>query len=105
MNAAAIQVWSVPLALPPARIAALWETLSADERARAMAFRFEADRGRFVAARGLLRALLGHILSQAPGRLRFRYGSRGKPALCGPCGAGRLRFNLSHAAEIGSAHA
>jgi 4'-phosphopantetheinyl transferase len=70
--------------------------LSGDERGRADRFVFERDRSRFVAARGLLRTLLGRILSRPAPSLEFMYGAHGKPAL-GPALAGSgLRFNLSH---------
>jgi 4'-phosphopantetheinyl transferase len=75
-------------------------TRSADEHARAARFRFPQDRDRFVAARGLLRAILGGYLDLAPETLRFRYGRRGKPSLS-PAGAGvELRFNVSHAGDL-----
>ena len=96
----AVHVWSVPLDSAPARIYGLWNTLSADERARAMAFRREGDRLRFVAARGSLRLLLGRYLDRAPGALEFGYGPRGKPELAGEGGGAELRFNLSHAGEL-----
>lgn len=70
--------------------------LSDDERGRADRFVFERDRSRFVAARALLRTLLGRILSRPAASLEFTYGAHGKPAL-GPALAGSgLRFNLSH---------
>jgi 4'-phosphopantetheinyl transferase len=67
--------------------------LSPDERDRAAAFRFERDRRRYVAARGLLRTVLGERLDEDPGRISFAYGERGKPRLAGETG---LRFNVSH---------
>jgi 4'-phosphopantetheinyl transferase len=67
--------------------------LSADERERAASFRFPRDRARYVAARGLLRTLLGERIGLDPSRVEFAYGERGKPRLAVENG---LRFNLSH---------
>jgi 4'-phosphopantetheinyl transferase len=69
--------------------------LSGDERSRADRFHFTRDRQRFVAARGLLRRLLGHYLDRDPCELRFAYGPRCKPSLPG------LRFNVSHSGGLG----
>jgi 4'-phosphopantetheinyl transferase len=71
--------------------------LSPDERIRAASFRFPRDRSRFVAARGLLRTLLGERLGVDPGRIEFAYGEHGKPRLAEETS---LRFNLSHSAGI-----
>ena len=74
----------------PKRLEAL---LSPGERSRAAKFRFERDRSRFVAARGLLRTLLGERLGVRPKEIEFAYGANGKPRLADDTG---LRFNLSH---------
>jgi len=87
-----VNVTYATLDLGAERLAELSTILSEDERARASRFVFERDRDRFVAARGLLRELLGETLGERPEALRFRYGKRGKPALDGHA----LRFNLSH---------
>jgi 4'-phosphopantetheinyl transferase len=91
-----VRLWQAPLDDPPRPLALLWETLSADERARANRFRLERDRRRFAACRGLLRALLAPLVGQGPDALRFTYGARGKPALAGQEAADGLRFNVSH---------
>ena len=75
-------------------------TLSLEERARADRFHFANDRNRFVAARGLLRELLGRYLQQAPAALEFSYGRHGKPALSGKEASSGLCFNLSHSAGL-----
>ena len=72
--------------------------LSADELARARRLRFDRDRARFIAARGLLRTLLGERLSVEPARLAFAYGEHGKPRLAGPDSG--LRFNVSHSGGL-----
>ena len=68
--------------------------LSPDERSRAAAFRFPRDRSRFMAARGLLRTLLGGHLGVDPKRVELAYGEHGKPRLADDEEA--LCFNLSH---------
>lgn len=105
--------WSVPDAFPaldrdeihvwcawldePALSASPADLLSADELARARAFHFEGDRRRFLAARTVLRRLLGAYLGTPASRLRFTYGPYGKPAL----NPAWLQFNLSHSGPLG----
>jgi hypothetical protein len=57
--------------------------LSDDERARAARYRFAHDRGPYIAARGILRAILAQYLDDRPERLRFRYEPAGKPSCPG----------------------
>ena len=95
-----IHVWRCRLDLPSGCVRRLFETLSADERARAAQLFFAQDRRRFVAGRGLLRALLGGYLGSEPGRLQFTYEQHGKPALLGQAGQGQLAFNLAHSGEL-----
>lgn len=89
-----VQVWRADLDQPPVEMDVLARTLSEDERTRANRFHRPRDRDRFVAARGLLRVLLGDTLGCPPSSLCFHYNACGKPAL-GRDGA-RLDFNLSH---------
>jgi 4'-phosphopantetheinyl transferase len=70
------------------------DCLSPDERARAARFHFARDQRRFVAARALLRGLLGRYLGLDPAEVVFGYGPRGKPFLAAPPRS--LRFNVSH---------
>jgi len=100
LDDAEVHVWCAALDLPRCRLQSLWETLSADERDRAQRFHSQRDHQRFVAGRGLLRAILGRYLGQRPDRLQFCYGPRGKPELTGDCGGTTLCFNLSHSAGL-----
>ena len=93
-----IHLWGASLRLPPPLRARRDASLSADERSRADRFRFARDRDRFVAARGLLRAILGGYLDRDPVDLRFAYGPNGKPSLADPPGD-VLRFNLAHSGD------
>jgi 4'-phosphopantetheinyl transferase len=93
-----VRIWSAHLeALPAPDVEELHSLLDPDERARAGRFHFEKDRRHYIAARGLLRRLLGETLDESPSALVFEYGSHGKPELAGFDQHGRtLRFNLSH---------
>ena len=54
-----IHVWRASLSPDEPTLRSLASTLAGDERARAARFIFERDRDRYVAARGILRNLLG----------------------------------------------
>lgn len=90
-----VHVWLASLEGAGEYIERLAVFLGADETAQAARFRFERHRVRFVARRGLLRAILGRYLGLEPGRLRFGQGRFGKPFLADPTDAA-LRFNTSH---------
>jgi 4'-phosphopantetheinyl transferase len=91
-------VWRVPLDAPAQVVGRLRSLLSAEERARAARFVFEADRRRFVVAHGGLREILAGHLGVAPASLTFASGPSGKPAVVDP--RTRLRFNLSHSGGL-----
>jgi 4'-phosphopantetheinyl transferase len=91
-----VHSWCVHLDVPPD---GLYRVLADDERARSARFRFERDRRRYIVAHGVLRRLLGRYLGVRPEELRFERNGFGKPALT-PAFDGRLRFNLSHSADV-----
>ena len=91
-----VHVWRASLELEASRLRDLLPTLSTHEQGRAERFHFARDRGHFIAAHGLLRAILGRYLRVGPGQLRFGYGLHGKPVLKMEPGGGALRFNMSH---------
>jgi 4'-phosphopantetheinyl transferase len=70
--------------------------LSAGERERAAQFHFDKDRNRYVAARSVLRQLIGRYEQVSPEGIQFTYNTYGKPALENST----LRFNLSHSADV-----
>lgn len=96
LNIGEIHVWRASLDLKDADLQILAQAISADEQTRAARFRFAKDRQHFVAARGILRSLLGQYLHLPPSQLCFSYGTNGKPALVRGAGMSDLRFNLSH---------
>ncbi len=97
MSTDEIHVWIADLDQSEAQLDKLIQTLSPEERRRAEKYHFERDRKRYLLRHGILRAMLGLYLHVAPGRLNFRYGKNGKPAIADPFDEGTLHFNLSHA--------
>jgi len=98
-----VHVWQASLQLSAAQVAVLYATLSADERQRAERYRSPRDRQRFVAARGLLRAILRVCLGCEARQVRFRYSPHGKPELdttSFPIPTPRLQFSLSHSDDL-----
>jgi 4'-phosphopantetheinyl transferase len=91
-----VHVWRASLDCDSKVLKRLEELLSPDEKSRAARFIFDRDRYYFVAARGILRDLLGAYLKRPPAELEFRYGPQGKPALCNTDSVSPLHFNLSH---------
>jgi 4'-phosphopantetheinyl transferase len=91
-----IHVWRASLDLNKESLDRCASVLSQDEKLRASRFLFPHDRDHFVAARGILRELLGKYAGSSPALLQFQYGAHGKPALRSENGESPIRFNLSH---------
>lgn len=98
LTAHEVHVWSARLDVSPVAAARFYATLSTSERKRAARFRLKRDQQRFVAAHGVLRALLGQYLGVAPSQPSYCYTPGSKPGL-GAQFADSLRFNLSHSAD------
>jgi 4'-phosphopantetheinyl transferase len=94
-----VHLWLLQLSQPSKMLEALAATLDTEEVARTSKFRLTRDQHRFVAARGLLRHLLGSYLGVAGGRLRFEYGVSGKPFILDDDGQPQIQFNLSHSGD------
>jgi len=90
-----VHVWQFRLDPP---VDGAEQVLSAAERGRADRYRVPRARRQFVAARGMLRVLLGRYIGCPPGAVPLAAEPGGKPTL-GP-GAGP-HFNLSHSAGVG----
>lgn len=93
LGSGVVHLWQRRLSATGAEISACYELLSSEEQERARRFRVERPRSEFVLTRGTLRSLLAQYLGGVPQEVRFRYASRGKPALEGDRG---LSFNVSH---------
>ncbi len=93
-----IQAWFAWLDVAATELEAFRVTLAPDEIARAARFLYDRDRNRYIAARGMLRILLGRYIAVRPEALSFTYGKHGKPALEKP--ASDVRFNVSHSDSL-----
>ncbi|HLA74976.1 MAG TPA: 4'-phosphopantetheinyl transferase superfamily protein [Gammaproteobacteria bacterium] len=93
-----VHVWRAPLTT--SHSTALYQTLSADERARAQRFHFQHDRQRYIAARGILRTILARYLNLPAQHIKFLYNVYGKPTLQHTLHGQRLCFNLAHSHEL-----
>ena len=91
-----VHVWRASLHLTSHQVQTLEQMLSGDELGRAGRFSFRKDRDHFIAARGLLRTILGKYLLMQPDELRLCCGPFGKPALEEKTHGKTLRFNVSH---------
>jgi 4'-phosphopantetheinyl transferase len=91
-----IHVWRAYLDCEETVLRQFEATLASDEKARASRYHFQRDRDSFVAAKGVLRELLGRYLNRSPGQLEFDYSPRGKPALRKEPLRRSVQFNVSH---------
>jgi 4'-phosphopantetheinyl transferase len=96
LGPADVHVWRASLEPPRHVLDRLLATLSDDEREKAARFRFPVHRDRFVAGRGIQRAILSRYLSIAPAAIRYRLTGHGKPELDGAAAASGIRFNVSN---------
>ena len=91
-----IHVWRADLNVSQELLKTLKDTLENKERDRANRFHFEKDRHHFIAARGVLRLILGNYLNIQPRNLNFAYNTHGKPKIANELDQDHVKFNLSH---------
>jgi 4'-phosphopantetheinyl transferase len=100
LSSSHVQVWAASLQATAEDLETFTGTLSPTEAERVKRFRFEPVRRRFIAARGLLRAILARCLQADPCALAFEYGALGKPRLAGAWAGSGVHFNLAHSADV-----
>jgi 4'-phosphopantetheinyl transferase len=76
------------------------QLLSSEEKERAVKFKFERDRRRYIVSHAGLRSVLSNYLHIVPGDLTFSAGPSGKPFLAPIGGKALGEFNLSHSNEV-----
>jgi 4'-phosphopantetheinyl transferase len=91
-----IHLWRAYLDCEEILLRQFEETLATDERDRAKRYFFQRDRNNFVATRGILRELLGKLVSRPPREIEFSYAPYGKPSLMAKGFGQPIQFNLSH---------
>lgn len=91
-----IHVWRAYLEHEGPHLTELPSTLAPDEQARANRYFLASDRNHYVAARGILRELLGRYVGCSAREVRFEYGPHGKPFLGPEFHRFPIRFNISH---------
>ena len=96
-----VNVWLLRLEVLPAKLEQLWAILNPAEQRRAARLLRDADRNRFIAARGRLRQILAQYLVADPREIEFGYENHGKPFLKNPAPATPIHFNLSHSQSVG----
>lgn len=88
-----VNLWRISLDRAATEYRARFQTLSTEERARALRFARTCDRESFVMVRSELRELLSPCVATTPSAIRFEYGVAGKPRLAGDS---PVRFSVSH---------
>jgi 4'-phosphopantetheinyl transferase len=95
-----VHIWRIELERSQLELERLQTTLSSDEVVRANRFYFQQHRERFIAGRGILRAILGRYLDVEPQAVKFDYEAQGKPLLAGKFACSEVSFNLSHSQDL-----
>jgi len=90
-------IWRADLDLNECFQSSFLKLLSSDEKNRAKKFRFAKDSQNFIAARGILRVLIGKYLEINPAEISFQYSEFGKPSIANN---NSLQFNISHSQNI-----
>jgi 4'-phosphopantetheinyl transferase len=93
-------IWRAKLDLSKDEINQLIKILAEDERVKAYRFRFPEHQQRYIAARGILRRLLGFYFKIKADNIEFEYNSRGKPQIANFLNAINLQFNVSHSQDL-----
>lgn len=94
-----IHVWTTELSLTSAQEKEKLALLSEDEIERAHRFHFPLHKKKFIAARSMLRTLLGIYLNVMPQEIKFAYTDKKKPYLPSQNNL-PLQFNLSHSHQL-----
>jgi 4'-phosphopantetheinyl transferase len=87
-----VHLWFAPSGTVPIQFEPDVSVLSHDERKRALAFRFDLDRARYIRAHRMLRAVLSRYTGIPADALRFVQNDCGKPSLAEPSD---VHFNMS----------
>jgi 4'-phosphopantetheinyl transferase len=96
LNTNQVHIWKAELDLPAAEIDQLTPLLVSAELEKALRFRFDKHRIRYIAARAHLRKILSLYLQIPPIEIPITYADNKKPFLANS----NIRFNLSHSENV-----
>jgi 4'-phosphopantetheinyl transferase len=99
LSSSDVDIWCVKLHSLSAHVQDLAGILSSEEKNRFEKFRFDRDKLRSVASRGMLRLILSAYLEQPPAQIEVISGPQGKPALFHQGKRHSIQFNVSHSHE------
>lgn len=91
-----VHIWRSSLSSNVDILDSYLQTLSNDEITRANSFYFKKDKICYIAARGILRNILGRYNHIKPKTIKFIYSKLGKPYLITKQNNQNLYFNISH---------
>ncbi len=91
-----VYIWSTFLDPHPSRMRELYALLTPEERCRAGRLKFADHRDRFIAARALLRRVLGLITEVEPHDVLITTSPNGRPKIDRQRDGSQIDFNLSH---------
>lgn len=91
-----VHIWRASLTLPKEKISEFLELLNSQEKERAAKFVVSNAANSFIAARGILRTILGGYLKVKPQDIVFQQNQYGKLYL----DSSPLQFNLSHSHDL-----
>jgi 4'-phosphopantetheinyl transferase len=94
-----VHIWRAGLDWPPEAVDEWCRILPPEERKRADAFHFPADRTRHILGRAVSRLLIARCAGVEAASVRFEYGAKGKPQLAGALIHNSLNFNISHSGD------
>ena len=95
-----IHVWLIALEASHSEQVIGTETLAFAERERALRFKFELDRARFLQRRVALRDILAPYLEVGPQDIEFRENEFGKPSVVTSAGHAGLSHSVSHSDAV-----
>lgn len=99
LDSGEVHIWLILLGEERVCLKCCETLLSSDEVNRALRFKFDRDRRRFLVSHAGLRSILAAYLTASPRELEFSLGPNGKPKLAPIAGKETPQFNLSHSHE------
>ncbi len=90
-----VHVWIIALNIDAKTQIKYWRMLSQEEKSRADRFKFNIDKVKYIACRGVLRILLGQYLGIGADLIKISYIKNGKPNH-----NSNLEFNVSHSQDL-----